>query len=104
MTINDYDHYVQSLNERQLHEEQLHKETVLSRILYHFFLKKANHLTHSVHKIVVTPVQLLTEMRLFLREMWFGSLVVHVCTSSIFQCQPQVVPVPRLSLFVQFLQ
>ena len=42
--INDYDHYVRSSNERQLHEEQLHEETVISRTLYRI-LNKASHLT-----------------------------------------------------------
>ena len=35
MTINDYDCYVRSPNNRQLHEKQLHKETVLFRSLYY---------------------------------------------------------------------
>ena len=44
VTINDYDRYGSSSNERQLHEEQLHEETVLSRSLYQF-LNKTSHLT-----------------------------------------------------------
>ena len=49
VTINDYNRYARSSNERQLHEEQLHEEqlheeTVLSRSLCRL-LNKASHLT-----------------------------------------------------------
>ena len=45
MTVNDYNCYVRSLKERQLHEET-ERDSVA-------FFNKASHLTHSVHEIAV---------------------------------------------------
>ena len=63
MMINDYDHYVQSLNEKQLHEKKMHEETVLLRSLY-WIWNKASQLTafyawDSSPHLLVTPAQLM---------------------------------------------